>query len=234
MAAAGCFNPPPPPRPAKLEKNQLELQLPYDLAWEAVNAVVIKNDYRVSARDPNNGVLETQVEHGEFTLKDADCGQIEIVGKFSARPAEVASAVFNFYVKPTGPRTSVVTVTATFQAPVQVPFRQMESVKCTSRGVQEARLIKELAEQAAITRRATYESPEEAARQAAEKPAGSSTPKAVSASESILRRPESNLSAQPPGFGSAGGPHLLNMPGLPSFPQAAPPLGPKATPVPTP
>ncbi len=228
IAAAGCFNPPPPPPPAKPEKNQLELQLPYDLAWEAVNAVIIRNDYRVSARDPNNGIVETQVEHGEFTLKDADCGQIKsIAGKFSAEPAEVASAVYNFYVKPTGPRTSLVTVTATFSAPVQVPFRPMQSVQCTSRGVQEARLLKELAQQAAITRRASYESPEAAG----QKPAAPASPAAVSASESIRRRPESDLSAQPPGFGSPqSGPHLLDMPDLPSFPQAAPPLGPNATP----
>jgi hypothetical protein len=230
MAAVGCFNPPPPPPPAKLEKNQLALPLPYDLAWEAVNAVIIKNNYRVSARDPNNGIVETQVDHGEFTLKDADCGQIKGIWKFSAEPAEVASAVYNFYVKPTGIRTSLVTLTATFSAPVRVPFRPMQSVQCTSRGVQEARLLKELAEQAAITRRATYESPEQAAQEAGKGPAASSSPAAVSASESIRRHPGSDLPAQPRGFGSTGGPHLLDMPGLPSFPQAAPPLGPKAAP----
>ncbi len=236
IAAAGCFNPPRPPPLAKLEKNQVELQLPYDLAWEAVNAVVIRNDYRVSARDPNNGIVEAQVEHGEFTLKDADCGQIKgIAGKFSAEPAEVASAVYNFYVKPTGPRTSLVTVTATFSAPVQLPFRAMQSVQCTSRGVQEARLLKELAKQAATTHRATYESPEQAAQQAGQTPAPSASPGAVSASESILRRPESDLSGQPPGFGSPHmGAHLLDMPGLPSFPQAGPVLAatPKAAPTP--
>jgi hypothetical protein len=228
LAAVGCFNPPPPPPPAKLEKNQLALHLPYDLAWEAVNAVIIKNNYRVSARDPNNGIVETQVEHGEFTLKDADCGQIK--GIAAAEPAEVASAVYNFYVKPTGTRTSLVTLTATFSAPVRVPFRPMQSVQCTSRGVQEARLLKELAEQAAITRRATYESPEQAAQESGQGPAASPSPAAVSASGSIRRHPESDLPAQPRGFGSTGGPHLLDMPGLPSFPQAAPALGPKATP----
>jgi hypothetical protein len=226
--AAGCFNPPPPPPPAKLEKNQIKLQLPYDLAWQAVNDVVKKNGYRVSARDPNNGIVEAQVEHGEFTLKDANCGQIEIVGKFSARPAEVASAVFNFYVKATGPHTSLVTLTSTFSAPIQVPFRPIQNVQCTSRGVQEARLLKELAAQAAITHRATYESPAEALEQA-QKPAAS-PPAAVSASGSILRHGESNPSAQPPGFGSAAGPQLLGMPNLPSFPQAPPSLEPKATP----
>jgi hypothetical protein len=228
MVAVGCFNPPPPPPPAKLEKNQLELHLPYDLAWEAVNAVVIKNNFHVSARDPNNGVVEAQVEHGEFTLKDADCGQIKsIAGKFSAEPAEVASAVYNFYVKATGPRTSLVTLTATFSAPVQVPFHAMRSVQCTSRGVQEARLLKQLAAQAAITRRADYETPEEAAR----KPAAAASPAAVSAAESILRRPQSELPAQPAGFGSSkSGPTLLGMPSLPAFPDAPPPLAPSDAP----
>jgi hypothetical protein len=232
MVAAGCFSPPPPPPPAKLEKNQLELQLPYDLAWEAVNNVVISNGYRVSAHDPNNGIIEAQVEHGEFTLKDADCGQIRsIAGGFSAKPAEVASAVYNFYVKPIGPRSSLVTVTATFSAPVQVPFRPMQSVECTSRGLQEARLLKQLAQQAAITHRATYESPGEAARQESQQPAAAASPGAVSATESIRRRPQSELSAPPPGFGSPqGAAHLLDMPDLPSFPQAAPALGPNATP----
>src|SRR5581483_8336191 len=122
LAPAGCFNPPPPPPPAPVQKNQVKLQLPYDLAWEAVNAVIIKNDYHVSARDPNNGIVEAQVEHGEFTLKDADCGQIKgIAGKVSAEPAEVASAVYTFYVKPEGPHDSLVTLAATFSAPVQVP-----------------------------------------------------------------------------------------------------------------
>lgn len=232
MAAAGCFSPPPPPPPAKLEKNQLELQLPYDLAWEAVNDVIISNGYHVSAHDPNNGIVEAEVEHGEFTLKDADCGQIRsIAGGFSAKPAEVASAVYNFYVKPTGPRTSLVTVTATFSAPVQVPFRPMQSVECASRGVEEARLLKQLAQQAAITHRATYESPDEAARLQSEPPAAAASPGAVSAAESIRRRSESDLSAPPPGFGSPeGSAHLLGMPDLPSFPQAAPPLGPNAAP----
>ena len=231
MAAAGCFTPPPPPPPAKLEKNQLELQLPYDLAWEAVNDVVINNGYRISAHDPNNGILEVQVDHGEFTLKDADCGRIRsIVVGFSAKPAEVSSAVYNFYVKPTGPRTSLVTVTATFSAPVQVPFRPIQSVECSSRGVEEARLLKELAQQAAITHRATYESPAEAAADHSRPPAAGASSGSVSATDSIRRRSEPDLSAPSPGFGSPEGSALLGMPNLPSFPQAAPALGPNAAP----
>src|SRR5579875_1508740 len=220
FAPMGCFNPPPPPPPARLEKNQVELQLPYDLAWETVNAVIIKNDYHVSARDPNNGIVEAEVEHGEFTLKDADCGKVKgIAGGFSATPAEVASAVYTFYVKPQGTHTSLVTLTATFDAPIQVPFHPMKSVRCTSRGVQEARLLKQVQAQAAITHRASYETPKEAAKKLAAGEA--SEPQAISAEESVRRRDETPPSGSPPGVGAAG-PHLLDMPSLPSFPQAAP------------
>ncbi len=233
LAPAGCFNPPPPPPPAPIQKNQVKLQLPYDLAWEAVNAVIIKNDYHVSARDPNNGIVEAQVEHGEFTLKDADCGKIGgIAGKISAEPGEVASAVYTFYVKPEGSHASLVTLAATFSAPVQVPFRPMQSVQCTSRGVQEARLLKELEDQAAITHRANYETPEQAAQSEAAGGGGQpAAPAPVSAEESIRRRSESESAPAPPGFG-ASGPHLLDMPALPSFPQAAPAQlgGPRPTP----
>jgi len=230
IAPAGCFNPPPPPPPARLEKNQVELQLPYDLAWQAVNTVITKNDYHVGASDPNNGIVETEVEHGEFTLKDADCGRVKgIAGGFSAEPAEVATAVYTFYVKPTGTHTSVVTLTATFDAPIRVPFRPMQSVQCTSRGVEEARLLKELQAEAATTHRATYETPEEAARNKAQGEQASA-PGAISAEESVRRHSEAQpQSPPPPGF-SAAGPHLLDMPGLPSFPEAAPAPGGKGTP----
>ncbi len=227
MVTTGCFSAPHKPSPAKIAKNQVRLQLPYDLAWEAVNAVIIKNGYHTSARDPNNGIVEAQVEHGEFTLKDADCGQIRgIAWKLSAQPAEVASAVFVFYVKPLGSRESLVTVTATFSAPVQVPFHAMQSVQCTSRGVDEARLLSEIQSQAAITHRVAYGSPAQELPSPAAAPSGSVRSAPVSASSSVLRPidPAQKIKAQsaPTGF-NAGTTQLLEMPNLPMFPGALAP-----------
>ncbi|MGH7905115.1 MAG: hypothetical protein ACREP6_00640 [Candidatus Binataceae bacterium] len=154
IASAGCFAAPieKPPAPAK---NSVTLAVPYYLTWDAVNAVVLDNNYKIAARDPNNGIIET--EASGFSLKDADCGEIKgVAGHFAAEPGDYATAVYNFYVKATGRETSTVRINATFSAPLHVPLRPTRNIDCVSRGVVEARLLKQIQKVAAEEHRPAY------------------------------------------------------------------------------
>jgi hypothetical protein len=156
-ALAGCFYPPvqaPPPQ----NKGQVTLGQPYDIVWDAVRAVIRKNKLRINAQDPNHGIIET--ETNRFTLDDADCGELKgIVGKYAAEPNAAATAVYNFEVKPKGREASTVSVQATFSAPLHIPLHPMRDVQCVSRGKAEARLLKEIAVEAAAMRRPEFVKP---------------------------------------------------------------------------
>ncbi len=149
---SGCFYPPQqkPPTP---NRSSVTLDVPYDLAWDAVGKVVAHNSYRVITSNPNSGVVEAQ-EVGAFTLDDADCGELRgIAGKIKAEPDPDSSAVYDFHVEAKDEHTSVVSVTATFSAPLHVPLRPIADVQCVSRGVQEARLLNEIRRQGLLEHR---------------------------------------------------------------------------------
>jgi len=154
---AGCFYP-PPPQPLPPATDELTLDLPYDLAWDAVNNVVANNDFKVNARDPNSGVIEAQSP--KFTLKDADCGKIKSVGgAYRPEPGLDASAVYNFYVKATGAETTRVSISATYIEPLIAPFHPPQELQCVSTGQAEAHLLEEVREQAAVTHRPEFAQP---------------------------------------------------------------------------
>ena len=146
VIAAGCFYPPmqkPPPARA----TEVTLPIPYDLGWNAVHAVIARNDYHIITENPDAGVVEAQARTG-FTLKDADCGRLKgIWRKYWAEPDPDASALYDFTVKPKGDEATTVAVHATFSAPLQVPFHPIRGERCVSRGTQEARLLNEIAAQ---------------------------------------------------------------------------------------
>lgn len=148
----GCFYP-PVEKPLPPKSTQVTLSVPYDLAWDAVHAVATRNNFNIIADDPNNGILETQATGG-FTLAAADCGTLKgIAGKYKAEPDADASAVYNFLVKPRGDEASVVSLQATFTAPLHIPMRPMSDVQCVSRGTEESRLLQQVSEQALNERR---------------------------------------------------------------------------------
>jgi hypothetical protein len=156
-ALAGCFYPPAEASPP-LKKETVRLDRPYDLAWEAVHAVIRKNNLRINAENPNHGIVET--ETNRFTLKDADCGKVKgIIGKYAAEPNLAATAVYSFEVKPKGREASTVSVQATYSAPLQVPLHPTRDVRCVSRGTAEARLLKEIVAEAAAMHRPAFAKP---------------------------------------------------------------------------
>lgn len=150
--AAGCFYPPmrEPPPPSR---TTIALDLPYDLAWDTVQKVVADNAYRVITSNPNNGTVEAQ-QIGGFTLDDADCGNLRgIAGKIRAEPDPDSSVVYDFHVEPRAARVSVVSVAATFTAPLHVPLHPISDEQCVSRGVQEARLLDAIHRQSLLEHR---------------------------------------------------------------------------------
>jgi len=160
----GCFYP-PTQQPTQQQKSpangdQVKLAVPYDLAWDAVHAVISENDYQIITEDPNHGIIETQAPKG-FTLKDADCGKIRNVFGYAAQPELDSTAVYNFEVKPADRESSLVSVQATFTAQVQVPFHPMSDQQCVSRDVQESRLLKQIEAQAAKEHRPEYKAPKQ-------------------------------------------------------------------------
>ncbi len=155
--ANGCFYPPtekpPPPSEEKVTIGQ-----PYDIVWDAVHNVIKEHKLRVNADDPNQGIVET--ETNRFTLEDADCGKLKGVStKYAAEPDRAATAVYYFKVKPAGHEASTVSVQATFSAPLYVPLHTPRDEQCVSRGKAEARLLSEIAEEAAATHRPTFVKP---------------------------------------------------------------------------
>jgi hypothetical protein len=155
--ASGCFYPPTqkPPAPSK---DEVTLDEPYDIVWDAVHNVIGEHKLRINADDPNQGIVET--ETNRFTLEDADCGKVKGVStKYAAEPDRAATAVYYFKVKPKGHEASTVSVQATFSAPLYVPLHTPRDEQCVSRGKAEARLLSEIAEQAAAIHRPTFVKP---------------------------------------------------------------------------
>jgi hypothetical protein len=155
--ASGCFYP-PTQKPLAPGKNEITLDKPYDIAWDALHDVIRKRKLRINADDPNQGIVET--ETNEFTLADADCGKLKgISGKYAAEPDRAATVVYYFKVKPKGHEASIVSVQATFSAPLYVPLHPPRDVQCVSRGKAEARLLGQVAEAAARMHRPTFVKP---------------------------------------------------------------------------
>jgi hypothetical protein len=155
--ASGCFYPPTqkPPAPSK---DEVTLPQPYDLVWDAVHNVIRENKLRINADDPNQGIIET--ETNQFTLADADCGKLKGVStKYAAVPDRAATAVYYFKVKPKGHEASIVSVQATFSAPLYIPLHRPRDEQCVSRGKAEARLLKQVVEEAAAIHRPTFVKP---------------------------------------------------------------------------
>jgi hypothetical protein len=157
MLLSSCFYPPTTPPPAP-ERTQVVLQLPYDLALDAVMHVIKAHEFRIQANDPTHGVIEAQTV--KFTLDDADCGIVGMaLGKEPAAPTQDSSVVYTFHVKAAGFESSTVAIQAVFASPLHVPFHPLSEAQCVSRGVQEAKLLKEIEQEAAVTHRPTYKPP---------------------------------------------------------------------------
>ncbi len=157
LGLSGCFYPPRTPPPSA-EQDRVRLDLPYDLAWDAVNEVIKQNNYNVRAQDPTHGIIEAQGT--SFTLQDADCGEFRSLGgRFAVDPTAASAAEYNFRLKADGPEASIVEVESTYVAPLTVPFHPPSSTECVSRGVDEARLLGQVREQAAQERRPIYRKP---------------------------------------------------------------------------
>jgi hypothetical protein len=155
---AGCFYP-PTRTPVPDASNQITLALPFDLAWDSVHTVVADNGFHIIAEDPNNGIIESQAIGG-FSLKDADCGDLRgIALKYRAEPDPGSSAVYNFAVKPDGNEASIVVLQAVFTSPLHVPLHPMSAENCVSTGMQEARLLKQIEEQARKEHRPEFKPP---------------------------------------------------------------------------
>jgi len=150
---SGCFYPPQQKPPAP-NRTAITVNIPYDLALDAVQTVVSENTYRVVTNNPNDGMIEAQ-QIGGFTLADADCGMVRGIGaKIKTEPDPDASAVYDFHIQPKSERTSTIDVAATFTAPLHVPLHPVSNVQCVSRGVQEARLVDQIRRQALLEHRA--------------------------------------------------------------------------------
>ncbi len=141
---AGCFYP-PRQKPLTPNRTTVILNLPYDLAWTTVQTVVARNGYHVVTDNPNNGTIEAQAVGGGFTLDDADCGKLRgIGGKVKEEPDPDSSAVYDFHIEAREPHQSLVSIEATFTAPLHVPLHPLTDIQCVSRGRQEARLLNEI------------------------------------------------------------------------------------------
>src|ERR1700689_5119206 len=165
LFAVGCLYPPvtqPPPD----EKQEVVIPLPYDLAWDAVNAVITENSFHVQAQDMTNGIIEASGPL--FTLHDADCGRIKsVAGSYAAEPEPDSSSVYNFLVRPRGPEATIVEVRATFNSSVKVPLHPATDVDCVSHGIQESNILREVLVQAKQTHRPVFAKPNGATTQAA-------------------------------------------------------------------
>ncbi|MGA3229964.1 MAG: hypothetical protein ABSD51_08470 [Candidatus Binatus sp.] len=217
LFAAGCFYPPvtqPPPD----EQQEVVIPLPYDLAWDAVNAVITENSFHVQAQDMTNGIIEAVGPR--FTLHDADCGKIKsVAGTYTAEPEPNSSSVYNFLVRPRGPEASIVKVRATFNSSVKVPLHPATDVDCVSHGVQESDLLREVLAQAKKTHRPVFAKPN-----ASPQPAASSASARLSAPATTRSQPRppswndkasGDLPASMRGFSLNG---HSNMPNLPAPP----------------
>jgi hypothetical protein len=147
VTLTGCFYP-PQQRPLPDPQTHLILHLPYYKAWDAVHEVIVRNDYRIITENPDEGTIEAQAP-GSFTLADADCGKLRGVGrKYDAEPDPDATALYDFQIKPRGNEAAAIDVQGTFTAPLHVPLHPVSGEQCVSRGTQEARLLRAIAQQA--------------------------------------------------------------------------------------
>jgi hypothetical protein len=202
IGVAGCYYPAKiqPPAPAK---TQTVVEVPYDLTWDALQRVINDNRYKILGNDPNDGIIE--VESYAFTLGDADCGQLKsIANRYNAEPDPGGSAVYNFKVEPAGREATSLSVNATFSTPVHVPLHPVTDFQCVSRGIQEARLLKEIEAAAHAERRPTPYA---------------NQPRDLTSGRNTLMRPDQD--ALPPTHVAPGGPSLmgndfLRKPGVPS------------------
>ncbi len=157
LTAAGCFHPAIARHEPEPEKNNVPVA--YDLVWDAAITVIKKNELKVQAQDPVHGIIEAQGRH--FTLQDADCGIVGTpLGKVPAEPTDEATTVYNFYLKPDGPEATNVTIQATFSTPGNAPFHPTRDIECVSTGRQEARLLKQITDQATGEKRPVFKLPE--------------------------------------------------------------------------
>ena len=157
-ALAACFYPPARKPPAARD-NEIILALPYDLAWDTVQKVIAENAFRTITQNPDSGVVEAQAIGG-FTLRDADCGRLKgIAGKYNAEPDPNSSAVYDFYVKPRGGESTVVSVQATFSTPLHIPLHPPSYAQCVSHGIEEAHLLKEISRAALQAHRPQFQPP---------------------------------------------------------------------------
>jgi hypothetical protein len=213
VSVAGCLVPPmtqPPPD----EQQQVVIPLPYDLAWDAVNAVITENSFHVQAQDMTNGIIEASGPL--FTLHDADCGRIKsVAGSYAADPEPDSSSVYNFLVRPRGPEATIVEVRATFNSSVKVPLHPATDVDCVSHGIQESNILREVLVQAKQTHRPVFAKPNGATTQAT---SASAQPSASPRRSTSIDKP-----GAPPNFSSSTHGFSLmdhsNLPNLPAPPQ---------------
>lgn len=147
LTLAGCFYP-PQQTPLPESRSHLTLHSPYYQVWDAVHEVILKNDYRIITENPDDGTIEAQAV-GSFTLADADCGKLKsIARKYNSEPDPDASAIYDFQIKPQGNEATTIDIQATFTAPLHVPMHPVRGEQCVSRGTQEGRLLRAIAQQA--------------------------------------------------------------------------------------
>ncbi len=218
LSAAGCLYPPttqPPPD----EQQQVVIPLPYDLAWDAVNAVVAENSFHVQAQDMTNGIIEAAGPR--FTLHDADCGKIKsVAGAYTAEPEANSSSVYNFLVRPRGPEATLVEVRATFNSSVKVPLHPATDVDCVSHGIQESNLLRQVLVEARKTHRPEFAKPIASPQQAA---SSASTQLAAPVTvQTQARQPPSSIDRTESPSGMPGSTHGFSIGGnlnLPAPPQ---------------
>ena len=213
VAVAGCLYPPqsePPPD----EQQQVVIPLPYDLAWDAVNAVITENSFHVQAQDMTNGIIEAAGPR--FTLHDADCGRIKgVAGSYTAEPEPDSSSVYNFLVRPRGPEATIVEVRATFNSSVKVPLHPATDVDCVSHGIQESNILREVLVQAKQTHRPVFAKPNGATTQATSASAQAPAPAPRRATSIDKPGAPPDLSSSPHGFSLMDHSTLPNLPAPP-------------------
>lgn len=145
MTLAGCFYA-PQQKPLPDSRTHLILHCPYYKVWDAVHEIIIENEYRIVTENPDEGTIEAQAA-GSFTLADADCGKLRgVANKYNAEPDPDATALYDFQIKPRGNESTQVDVEATFTAPLHVPLHPVRGEQCESRGTEEARLLRAIAQ----------------------------------------------------------------------------------------
>ena len=213
VAVVGCLVPPmtaPPPD----EQQQVVIPLPYDLAWDAVNAVITENSFHVQAQDMTNGIIEASGPR--FTLHDADCGRVKsVAGSYTAEPELDSSSVYNFLVRPRGPEATLVEVRATFNSSVKVPLHPATDVDCVSHGIQESNILREVLVQAKQTHRPVFANPGGAKTQAASASAPAPAPAPRRATSIDKPGAQPDLSSSPHGFSLMDHSSLPNLPAPP-------------------